>query len=169
MEISFDVDITVKDMYKFLLNNVYRKITGIIWVIFSFIVVGVTVYTWGDVEYMYSALLILLASLYTVITPVTLYFRARRQVKKNGAFKDTLHYTLDDEGIKISQGDQSAEAAWEDLWKTVKYGGQIVVYSNAVSAFIWPVRCLEGCFDSVVDTLNDRMEERCRIRKKTEQ
>ena len=150
MEVSFDLDIEVKDMYKFLMNNIYRKVTGIIWVIFSFVVIGVTVYTWGDVEYAYSALMILLAALYTVINPVMLYFKARKQIKRTDAFKNTLHYTVDSEGIKISQGEANAEAAWEDMWKAVRYGSQIVLYANAVNAFIWPVRCIKN-YDALVD------------------
>lgn len=167
MEVSFDVDIEVGDMYKFLLNNVYRKVTGIIWVVFSFVVIGVTVYTWGDVEYAYSALMILLAALYTVINPVMLYFKARRQIKRTDAFKNTLHYTVDGEGIKISQGEANAEAAWEDMWKAVRYGSQIVVYANAMSAFIWPIRCV-GNYDALVDIMHENMGERCHVRKKTE-
>lgn len=169
MEASFDVDITVKDLYKFLLNNTYRKATGIIWIIFSIIVVGVTVYTWGDVEYAYSGLMILLASLYTVINPVMLYFKARKQVKRTKAFSETLHYTVDAEGIKISQGEENAEAVWDDMWKAVKYGSQIVVYANVVNAFIWPVRCLECSYDSIVDIMHEHMGERCHIRKKIQQ
>ncbi|MCM1307866.1 MAG: hypothetical protein NC223_04630 [Butyrivibrio sp.] len=167
MEVSFDVNIEVKDMYKFLLNNVYRKATGIIWVIFSLVVIGVTVYTWGDVDYAYSALMILLAALYTVINPVMLYFKARRQIKRTDAFKDTLRYTVDGEGVKISQGEASAEASWEDMWKAVRYGSQIVLYANAVSAFIWPLRCIEN-YDGLVDIMQEHMGERCRVRKKTE-
>ncbi len=167
MEISFDVNIEVKDMYKFLLNNIYRKATGIIWIIFSFVVIGVTIYTWGDVEYAYSALMIVLASLYTVVNPVVLYFKARKQIKRTDAFKNTLHYTVDGEGIKISQGDVSAEAEWDDMWKAVRYGSQVVVYANAMSAFIWPVRCIEN-YDGVMDIMRERMGERCRIGKKPE-
>lgn len=168
MEVSFDVDINAKDMYKFLMNSIYRKPIGIIWVLFSLVVVGVTVYTWGDVEYLHSALMILMASFYTVINPVMLYVKARRQIKRNGAFQNTLHYTVDGEGIRISQGDENAETAWENMWRAVRYGSQVVVYADASSAFIWPVRCMEDSYDRIVDIMHENMKERCRIRKKTQ-
>ena len=49
MKTEFDVNISEKNMFVFLFNNTYRRITGIIWIIFSIVIIGVTVYTWGDV------------------------------------------------------------------------------------------------------------------------
>lgn len=68
MKTEFDVNISEKNMFVFLFNNTYRRMTGIIWIIFSIVIIGVTVYTWGDVKIQNSILMILLASLYTVIT-----------------------------------------------------------------------------------------------------
>ena len=87
MQSQFKVNITVKDMYTFLMNNTYRKFTGIIWIIFSLIVIGVTIYTWGDIKIANSILLIVLASLYTVVHPIILWLKAKAQIKNNDYFK----------------------------------------------------------------------------------
>lgn len=166
MEIKFDVDISVKDMYKFLVNNTYRRLTGIIWIIFSLVVVAVTVYTWGDVDIMYSVLMILLASLYTVINPVMLYFKARKQVANNESFNSTLHYVVDDKGIKISQNNEKASVKWDEIWKVVRYGNEVIVYVTTVRAFVWPVDSIGDSYDRLAQLACDKLDRRCSLRKK---
>lgn len=166
MQITFDVKIEKKDLFKFLMNNTYRKLTGIIWIIFSLVVVFVTVYTWGTVEIMYSVLLIILASLYTIINPIMLYVKAAKQCKNNASFKEPLTYTIDDEGITVSQNGEEASAIWDEIWKCHKYGDQIVVYITALRAFVWPVSAIGENYDSLIEVLHEKLGERCHVRKK---
>ena len=128
MKTEFDVNISEKNMFVFLFNNTYRRITGIIWIIFSIVIIGVTVYTWGDVKIQNSVLMILLASLYTVINPLMLYSRARKQVRNNDYFANVLHYVVDEEGVKVSQNGQNAQVKWDEVWKIVRYGNEIAAY-----------------------------------------
>lgn len=164
MEIKFDVDISVKDMYKFLLNNTYRKLTGIIWIMFSLLVIVITVYTWGEVELLHSLLMILLASLYTVINPVILYCKARKQVRSNQSFNGTLSYTVDDRGIKVTQKDEEASSGWDEIWKIVRYGNQVVVYITTVRAFVWPIDSIGDGYASLVKLASEKLGGRCRLR-----
>ncbi len=167
MKAEFDVDIKVKDMYSFLLNNTYRKVSGIIWIIFSLIVAGVTVYTWGDVDISNSVLLIVLACLYTVINPVMLYLKAASQVKRNASFKQLLHYIVDDTGISISQGEEQARVNWDEMWKAVKYGQAVVVYVSNVRAFIFPIRCVGEQYDVLAELTAKGLGSRNHLRKKS--
>ena len=137
MKTEFDVNISEKNMFVFLFNNTYRRMTGIIWIIFSIVIIGVTVYTWGDVKIQNSILMILLASLYTVINPLMLYSRARKQVRNNDYFANVLHYVVDEEGVKVSQNGQNASVKWDEVWKIVSYGSEIAAYVSTDRAFIW--------------------------------
>ena len=38
-EVNFDIQITDKDLFKFSINNIYRKFTGILWIVFSITVI----------------------------------------------------------------------------------------------------------------------------------
>lgn len=162
MEVKFDTDITVKDMYKFLLNNTYRRFTGIVWVIFTCMVVFITIYTWGTMELVYSIILIVLALIYA-LNPVVLYFKAKSQIKNTSSFQKSLNYVLDDEGIKISQDDANAEVAWDEIWKIVRYGSEVIVYVSSVRAFIWPVRCIEDRYDDIVKITSEHMRTRSHL------
>ena len=166
MELKFDVDMSVKDMYKFLLNNTYRKLTGIIWIIFSLVVIGVTIYTWGDVQIMNSVLMILLASLYTVINPLMLYLKARKQVNGNDFFNKTLHYSVNDKGIEVSQNEEKSFVKWNEMWKIVRYGSQVIVYVTTIRAFVWPIESIGENYDSLVELADNKLGSRCHLRKK---
>lgn len=166
MQINFDVQIDTKDMFKFLMNNTYRKFTGIVWLIFSAVVVFVTVITWGQVELLYSLLMIVLASLYTIINPLMLLYKANKQVKNNKSFDSVLKYSLTDDGITVAQGDEEVTAPWEEIWKCNKYGDQIVVYVSAIRAYLWPIRCIGENYDNVVDVLQDKLGDNCYVGKK---
>lgn len=165
MKIEFDVNISEKNMFVFLLNNTYRRITGIIWVIFSAVIIGVTVYTWGDVKLQNSILMILLASLYTVINPVMLYSRAKKQVKNNDSFANVLHYTVDDEGVKVSQKGEKATVKWEEMWKIVRYGKELAAYVSTDRAFIWPLEDIGDKYNDLAELVQEHMGKRCHIRK----
>ncbi len=166
MQISFDVKINTKDLFRFLMNNTYRRPTGIIWIIFSAVVVWVTVYTWGDVEVMYSVCMIILASLYTIVNPVILYFKAAKQCKKNESFKEALTYTVNDESITVSQKGEEASVSWDEVWKARRYGNQIVVYITTIRAFVWPVTAIGDSYDALVDIMHEKLSDRCFVRKR---
>ena len=168
MQINFQVTMTSKKLAKFLINNTYRKLTGIIWIVFSLVVVAVTVYTWGKVDLRSSILMIVLASLYTVINPLMLIYKAGKQVKDNKAFAEPLNYELDDKGITVSQGDNSETTAWDETWKFVKYGDQLIMYITTVRAFVWPVADIGEKYDKIVALAEEKMGKRCKIKKKAD-
>ncbi len=166
MQTEFKVNITVKDMFCFQMNNTYRKLTGIIWIIFSIVVIGVVIYTWGDVKILNSILLIAVASLYTVVNPILLYLRAKAQVKNNDYFNNELSYKTDSNGIIVSQGTESTTIKWNEMWKAVKYGDIVVVYVTTIRAFILPIRCIGEQYNNFVQNATDGLGARCHLKKK---
>ena len=166
MKAEFKVNITAKDMFCFLINNAYRKFTGVIWVLFSIVVVGVIIYTWGDVHPANTVVLIITASLYTVINPIILWLRARAQIKRNDCFNNELLYSVNDKGITVSQGEETATVKWDEMWKAVKYGQLVVVYVTTIRAFILPIRCIGEQYNTLVELAHNGLPARCHLRKK---
>lgn len=81
-EVNFDIQITDKDLFKFSINNIYRKFTGILWIVFSITVIFITVYTWGDVSINNSILLICMALLFSVMNPFYYGLNQSRRLRK---------------------------------------------------------------------------------------
>lgn len=165
MQTEFKVNITVKDIFSFQINNTYRKLTGVIWIIFSVAVLGVAIYTWGDVSIGNTILLIIMSLLYTVVNPIMLYLKAKAQVKNNDYFNNELVYRTDSKGITVSQGSETTTVKWNEMWKAVRYGGIVIVYITTIRAFILPVRCLGEQYNSFVDNAAEGLGTRCRLRK----
>ena len=162
---EFDSKIGQKEMFSFMMNTTYRRATGIIWVIFSIVVVAVTIMTWGKVKLSNSLLMILLASLYTVINPVMLYFRAGRQVKNNNSLTVDIHFTLDEQHIKLTQDKAKETTPWLEVWKVVRYNRIIVIYVSSVRAFVIPVENLGDRYNEFVDYVSARISDRCKLKK----
>lgn len=164
MQTKIKINMTVKDMFSFLLNNTYRKFTGIIWVAFSLVLIAVTIITWGDVKIINSILLIVLACMYTVVNPIMLYFKAKSQIKNNDYFKEELCYELNDEGITVTQGEAMAETKWEEIWKAVRMGRNVVVYVTNLRAFVWPVSCISEQYEEIYGIIRKNMNIRCKLK-----
>lgn len=164
MEVRLKVSISVKDMYMFLLNNTYRKLSGVVYILFSLVVIGIAIYTWEDVPFSNTLLLVALAALYTVVNPIMLYVRARRQVHKSSQLKN-LEYIINSAGIKVAQGDEFCDVTWDEIWKSVKYGSSVIIYVTTIRAFILPMSSLGKQYNSLVDLLNQGIGNRNHIRK----
>ena len=52
-----------------------------------------------------------------VYLPIERYIQAGKQVTLNPVFKETLHYTLDDEMMAIDVMDEHMEAKWDQVVK----------------------------------------------------
>jgi hypothetical protein len=166
MTVTFDVSMNAKELFKFSMNNTYRKVTGILWILFSIGAAFITVYTWGDVDISRSILMIVLASLFTVVNPLLTWMRVKLQVKTNKSFAKPLSYTVDENGITVSQDELSDSIKWDEIWKAVKYGKQIVVYITTVRAFIFPVNCVGEQYDALVTLLDKGLANRNHIKGK---
>ena len=166
MQTEFKVNITVKDIFSFLINNTYRKLTGVIWIVFSIAVLVIAIYTWGDVKIANSILLIVMSLLYTVVNPIMLYLKAKAQVKNNDYFNDELIYRTNSKGITVCQGIESTTVKWDEMWKAVKYGGIVVVYVTTIRAFILPIRCIGEQYNNFVNNAADGLGNRCHLKKR---
>ena len=166
MQAKFDVNITVKDLYAFLINNTYRKFTGVLWIIFSICCIAVGIYTIGDIKIASTILLFLGGAFFLILNPILLYSKAKNQVKNNKYFTETLSYTIDEKGIEVSQAGEQANIKWEEMWKAVRFGNIVVVYVTTIRAFILPVECIGDQYNTVVELAFKGLGARNHLRKK---
>ncbi len=144
-EVKFSVQITVKDMFAFLMHHSYRGVSLLADAIVTFGAIGLLIAGFGKGDPVKTVALIFVAMLFTVVHPLQLYSKARKQVTKNEVFKKPLDYVLTDEGITLSQDAESQSITWGDVYQVKEYKSQILVYTGRVYAFIWPKRELNGC------------------------
>lgn len=158
MEIKFEVKMTQKVMYNFLMNHTYRSMTGILGVLFgvaAFVLLGVT---YGNVPAWQSGAYLLFGVWFLLYLPVSLYTRAAKQVKLNPTFKKPITYIINEEGVTTMQGDQQAVIAWEDMMKVTETKLSLLAYTGKRYSFVLPKECMGGQYQDVVKMIREHME-----------
>ena len=158
-EVKFSVLVTVKDMFLFLVHHSYRGVSLLADAIVTFGAIGLLIAGFGKGDPVKTVALILVALLFTVVHPLQLYMKARKQVKKNEVFKKPLDYVLTDEGITLSQEEQSQSITWADVYQVKEYKSQILVYTGRVYAFVWPKSALAECEAEVKELFKKHLSE----------
>ena len=159
-EVKFSVQITVKDMFAFLMHHSYRGMSLLADAIVTFGAIGLLLAGFGKGDPVKTVALIFVALLFTVVHPLQLYNRARKQVKGNDVFKKPLDYVLTDEGITMSQGEETQSFTWADVYQIKEYKSQILVYTGRVYACIWPKRALVECENEVRELFKKHLSEK---------
>jgi len=129
--LEFDIKITDKDLYDYMMAHSYNSGPGILGSCVGGLMVVVALL---NSHWIYLICgVILLAYL-----PLNLRIKSKQQMINNKVFQKPMHYMLDDEGIKISQGEESQSQRWEDMYKAISTNRSIIVYTSKVSATIFP-------------------------------
>ena len=137
-EVRFSVQMKTMYMFDFLYWHSYHGITGIINYALSFAGIAALIAGFGKGNTMVTVMLAALAALFTVINPLSLLYKAARQVKKSPLFEQPLHYIFNAEGITVSQNDKNDSAKWEAVVLIRETGKSIILYLGAANALILP-------------------------------
>lgn len=149
-EVSFDIKLSPEDLYRFNMYQNYTSANGIVSILvglISFVMAGIA---WNSRSFQYMLLYILVGILILFYIPVTLWGRAKHTIKTNEVLAGTLHYTLTQEAVCVTQKDQTGELPWDQIYKMVCTGRQVLIYSNRINAYIIPKEQLGTKFDDVV-------------------
>lgn len=144
--IEFDVRIKAGDLYDYMLRHTYSGFSGL----FGSLVGALMVV--GGV-YMQGWLMVIAGIVLLCYLPWTLFLKSRQQMLANPAFKEPLHYVLDEEGIHVSQKDTEEMQKWEDIVKAVSTGRSLIVYTSRMNACIFPKRDLGDSTAAVIQIL----------------
>ena len=104
-----------------------------------------------------SILYLIFGVVVLVYLPWTLFIRSKKQYLANPAFKESLHYTFNEEGMTVSQKDTSGQIAWENLYKAVSTPKSIVIYTSPVNASIFPKKDLGEHKAALIEVISTHM------------
>lgn len=158
MPIEFDIKITDKDMYRFNLYHAYTGFQGIFATVIGIAVCAVAILTFGKVEVTYSMLYLLFGIIFLVYVPVSLKMRSKRQILTSPVLKETLHYRVDEAGIHVSVGEQSADLEWKMIYKMVSTKSNLLIYSSRINAYVIPRTQLGDKYEAVRDLAKRKLE-----------
>ncbi|WP_394925798.1 YcxB family protein [uncultured Robinsoniella sp.] len=158
MEVKFDVKMTQKIMYNFLLSHTYKSFSGVFGVLFGAAALAVFAMTFEKVESWQSILYLVFGIWFILYLPITLYLKSVKQVKLNPVFKKPITYILNDEGIQTIQDDQNAELKWEDLVKVTETKLSLLVYTGKRYSFVFPKESIGEQYDELLKLIQGHVD-----------
>lgn len=135
--IKFDVQMTPRIMYNFMIHHTYTSLSGILGVVFGVLslIIGLYRQTQGTGD---SWMFFVFAAVFIIYMPVTLWLKSAKQVKTTPMFQKPITYEMTETGLVISQGDQSTENAWDNFQKVISTKQSLLLYISKVRAIVLP-------------------------------
>ena len=59
-------------------------------------------------------------------------------MKKNEVLANPLHFSMTAKSIVVTQGEETGELPWEQVYKLISTKRQILIYSSRINAYIIP-------------------------------
>lgn len=150
-QLEFDVKITSGDLYDYMLRHTYHSAQGLLGTCVGVLAIFVFLNN-------FQPLYLIMGIVIILYLPWTLYLKSGTQVQNNPAFKEPLHYMLDEEGIHVSQGEVRECQKWQDMYRAVSTGRSIIVYTSRVNACIFPRKQLGHLEQQVLAYISTHME-----------
>jgi hypothetical protein len=139
--IEFTVEMKTGYIFEFLYVNSYSGFRGVI--NYGISLVGIIALIFGYGDSLYSRIgLIVLASLFTVVNPGMLLFKAWRQTKMNPGFAKPVDYVFNKDGFSLSQGELKQDAPWELILLAQETMKSIILFTGNNNATILPKACI---------------------------
>ena len=148
--INLTVKIEAGDLYDYMLMHSYNSPAGLLGSTFGAVLI---LFAFAPTQWIFAVLGVVML----LYLPWTLFVKSRRQILTNPSFQEPLQYTLDEEGLTVSQGEAQERMDWENMHKAVSTGRSIILYTSPVNATIFPKRQLGEERTAVVEMISTHM------------
>ena len=158
MSVKFKITMTEKAMFHFMIHHAYTHLTGMIGVLAAilFLAAGVRRMMLGDNGGF--VLYLLIAVLFLVHLPISIWTKAKKQIKSTPMFQKPIFYEMLEEGVRVSQDGQSVLNPWSDFQKAISTGQSLILYVSRTRAIILPKDQLKGSYIHAVKMISTHME-----------
>lgn len=164
-KVTLKVELKVADMYEFLLRHAYTSVVGLVGVGISLIALVVLLLNFSNSDLQQRILLIVIASLFTIVNPIQLRLKARQQVSLNPMFKIPLEYEFTNAGVIVRQNEQQNELTWKDVYKVVETKRLVILYFSKATGFILPKEQMGDQKDTLLSMISDNVDKaKCKLK-----
>ncbi len=140
-KVDVTLHITAKDLWIFSMYHANAGFMGIFNLLFSLAAIYLLIFRWSSTTVPYRCLLVVCALLFTVWQPFLLWLKAGRQAKRP-AVKNPMRLVFDDEKLTVSQEENSADFAWEQMGRLDAKPSMYILYMDRVHAYLLPKAAL---------------------------
>lgn len=160
MKATFDVKMSTRVLYNFLMSHAYSKPSGPLSHVLGAVILALYFLTKGETDPTKSMIYIVFGVWFLVYLPVSLYSKAMKQVKLNPVYKTPLTYTVDEEGITTSQGQQRSAVTWDKLVKVKETRLSLLLYTGKSYCFVFPKEAMGEQCAAVKTLIQEKIDPR---------
>ncbi|MGL5437770.1 MAG: YcxB family protein [Lachnospiraceae bacterium] len=142
-EIRFDIQLTAKDLWQFSMYHTNNGLRGGFNIIFTLAALYLLVVRWAGMGVSNRLLMICCALMFTVIQPLMMFLKARRQVK-TPAMQQPMVLVFGEKGLHVEMGGQDIDFEWDQMGRMDKKPTQIILYMDRIHAYLIPNSELAG-------------------------
>lgn len=158
MAVKFEVKMTTKAMFDFSLYTTYTSFNGIAGIVLG----GAGLFR--TIQYMTAGNIsgatpyLLIAIFFLVGSPVAMWMRSAEQVLKTPMFQKPISYEFGEEGVSVSQGEESVLNEWGNFQKAVSTNKSIILYVTKVRAIILPKKDMGDKYQAILQMIFTHMD-----------
>lgn len=134
---------TEKDLFDFSMYVSYSGIMGIMNLFFTVAALVILVVTWGWVTIYQKLLLVFCMTIFTVIQPLLLRHKAKKQAEQVG-FSMPITLTLTDEKLAVEQAGVTGDFTWNQVWEVVRIKTMFIIKTGPTHGYLIPNASVAG-------------------------
>lgn len=139
MEFRFRYKVKPVDLWQFYMYYAYSSYTCIINIICIISSVALLIKLWATSPGWFRALLLLFFSLFTIIQPISIYLRSKKQAEQ---YQDELELVANDQGVSVTQNGKSESKKWNQILQVNIKPTLVVLYTDQEHGYILTGRIL---------------------------
>lgn len=155
MKFLYNYETRASDLWQLSMYSIYRSMVGLVNIIFTVAMFILAMRYWSEVSWYLKALLVLALSLFTVIQPLLIYRRARKQV--NAVPRD-MEIGFDDMGVHVKSGTEKSLVRWKKMRGITKHPTMLIIYISTHRGYVLNNKVLgkdrDALYAYVVSNLN---------------
>ena len=134
---------TAREIFLFSMSHFYRSVPGIINVVCMIMALGLSAAVWGSQTGPMRVMLGAALAAALAVQPFVLYRKAAREAADPNRSRE-IHFKIDYNGLKVSQGKEKASIRWNQVLKVGKVSDIYIIYLTKNRAYLIPGRVLTG-------------------------
>lgn len=163
-QLRYEIKLTAKDFWKFSMYHSNGGVMGVFNLLFTLAALFALVTRFATLSVAYRGLLAVCVLMFTVWQPFLLYLKARKQANLP-AMQQGMLLIFSEQGLHITQGEQTVEYAWEDMGRLDKIPSMVILYMDRVHAYLIPEVALGDTKEEFYEMVRSQLpkEKRRRI------
>ena len=157
MKFNYQYKVMPSDLWQFHMYYAYSSYLCIVNIICTISSIVLIFALWENSPEWFRGVLILFFSLFTVIQPLSIYIRARKQAEM---YKDELMLSFDDSGIRVKQNGRMEEKNWNQLLRIIVKPTMVVIYTDVEHGYILTGRVLKNTKKDFVKLVKSKRVQR---------